>query len=389
MDSMNILLLVKMLVLGVVFCLSVIMPLRAYAALDDVMDLHQEQAKEKEDLNEMKGEINDIKATVGESMEALGKIGTQLARPTIKEFHLSAKEGTWELFPGTSIQALTYNGHTPGPLIRVEEGDRVRIVVHNQLKTATSLHLHGLLLPQGVDGLPRKGAGLIAPGETYAFQFVANQPGTYWYHPQIVHSEQQTRGLYGGIVVEPKSMPKGYEKEIVAVLGQYLVASRAEITNFASRSDKTVKLPPAKFVASPLLPALQAVTPLSVGAPPQAVNYFTVNGKCAPGIPPIEVNRGQRVHFRIINASQQICPLHLSGHKFEVMSINGADGLEPHISRDTISIGPADRVDLEFSADNPGVWSFASALFAQSTNNGQFPGGIACVVRYLDDAPIK
>jgi FtsP/CotA-like multicopper oxidase with cupredoxin domain len=107
-----------------------------------------------------------------------------------------------------------------------------------------------------------------------------------------------------------------------------------------------------------------------------------MNGKAAPAIPPIELRQGERVRLRVVNAGQHAIPLYLSGHRFEVMSINGSDNLEPHVYRDTITLNPSDRVDLSFAADNPGVWSFASELLEQASNEGKFPGGIACVVRY-------
>ena len=86
--------------------------------------------------------------------------------------------------------------------------------------------------------------------------------------------------------------------------------------------------------------------------------------------------------MRIVNAGQESIPLSLSGHRFEVVSVNGNDPLEPHTFRDTITLNPADRYDLEWTANNPGVWSLASERYDQNTKDGKFPGGIACVVRY-------
>jgi FtsP/CotA-like multicopper oxidase with cupredoxin domain len=96
----------------------------------------------------------------------------------------------------------------------------------------------------------------------------------------------------------------------------------------------------------------------------------------------MELRQGERVRLRIVNASPEAVPLHLSGHRFEVISTNGSDVLEPHVFRDTVTVNPSDRVELEFTADNPGVWSLASELMTQASNQGHFPGGIACVVRY-------
>lgn len=96
------------------------------------------------------------------------------------------------------------------------------------------------------------------------------------------------------------------------------------------------------------------------------------------------MRKGDRVKLRLVNASDEIVPIHLSGHRLEVVSANGADKLEPHVFRDSITLGPSDRVDAEFIAGNPGVWSLASELFYQASTDGKFPGGMACVVRYSE-----
>jgi FtsP/CotA-like multicopper oxidase with cupredoxin domain len=356
------------------------------------MDLSQEQAKEKLELEEMKGELDDIKGTIGETVRALNQISAQLNSQKVKEFHLIAKEAAWELFPGTSTRVWTYNGQIPGPSIRVQEGDLVRVVLHNQLKVPTSLHFHGMILPAGLDGMPRPGSGLVPPGKSSAYQFQAAQAGTFWYHPQIVHADQQTRGMYGGIIVEPTSVPKNYEKDYLVILGQFLVAPPKATAEPPQSGTRNVRGAPAvgtKSAAHTVKDTFETVPLASSEMPPGAVTYFTINGKCAPAIPPMEVHRGERVRLRVINASQQVCPIHFSGHKFEVMSTNGGDGLEPHVMRDSLAVQPGDRFDIEFSADNPGIWSLSSELAHQASNNGKVPGGMACIVRYVDGQPAK
>ena len=128
--------------------------------------------------------------------------------------------------------------------------------------------------------------------------------------------------------------------------------------------------------------ALHMAEPFPSLSSSRMLTFYLMNGKSAPAIPPIELRKGERVRLRVINAGSQCVPLYLSGHRFEVVSQNGGDLLEPHLFRDTIAVQPSDRIDLEFSADNPGVWSLASDIPLQATNQGRFPGGIACVVRY-------
>ncbi len=318
------------------------------AIIDDTADLPSQQAQEKLELEEMKGEMNDIKSTMGQAARSAEQLQARLSGGQIQEIYLLVKESTIELTPGVTSSALTYNAQVPGPVLRLKEGAAARIVLHNQTKQPTSLCLHGLLLPQSVAGLPRQGAGLVNPGETFVFQFVAPRAGTYWYHPQVPQSDQTARGLFGAIVVEPAGA-RTYERDFVLVLAQSTVSPKAGTT---------------------------------AGAPRGSSTYFTINGKSAPSIAPLELASGERVRLRIINAGQQSCPLFLSGHHFEVVATNGSDALEPHASRDTLCVQPGDRYDLEFVADNPGVWSLASIIPAQTNNDGKFPGGMAMVVRY-------
>jgi len=319
-------------------------PSMTAAVIDDAADLTTQQAQERMEMQDMRQELGNIKSTFGEATEGMEKLRQQVKQQaSLQEVHLIAKEGSWEVVPGATAAGLTYNGQQPGPVIRVKEGDSVKVILHNQLKSPTSLYFHGMTLPHNIGGLPRKDAGLVTPGKTYAFSFIAPAAGTYWYHPQIVHADQMGKGLYGAIVVEPVRMAKTYERDFVMVIGQASVPTAAKSST-----------------------------------------YFTVNGKSAPAIPPLEVNSGERIRLRMLNASASACPISLTGHRFEVVSTNGSDGVEPHLVRDTLTLQPGDRYDLEFTANNPGVWSLASLLPSQTNNDGKFPGGIAVVVRYPD-----
>jgi FtsP/CotA-like multicopper oxidase with cupredoxin domain len=221
--------------------------------------------------------------------------------------------------------------------------------------------MHGMVLPESVGGLPNSQSGLIKPKQTYAYQFVAKPVGTYWYHPQIMHADQKAKGLYGVFIVEPDDPSvKPADQEIIIVLSDLVVEKNASGTSA-----------PAKLVAT------------ISGANKSGSPFYLVNGKTAPAIPAIEVRPNTRIRMRIINAGQHAVPLHITGHKFEVVSINGNLTGE-QTARDTITCGVSDRIDLEFIANNPGVWSLASELIEQTTTNGQFPGGIVCLLRYVD-----
>ncbi len=306
----------------------------------------------------MRQQLNELKVTTSDAMNAFNKLDTSPLKKGLQEFHLFCRPATHEIGPGKTIECLTYNGLLPGPPLRVKEGQLVRIIIHNQLEQSTSFHLHGMVLPGAVDGLPNSQSGLIKTGQTYAYQFIAKPVGTYWYHPQLMHAEQRAKGMYGAFIVEPESPIKTTEEDIVLILGD-TGANKLQVSSGPAAVGKTV-------------PSISS-----------SRIFYLVNGKTAPAIPAIEVRPNVRVRMRIINASQHPVPLHITGHKFEIISLNGNLTGEQS-SRDTLTCGVSDRVDLEFTTDNPGVWSLGSELIEQSMNNGQFPGGIACVLRYVE-----
>jgi len=163
--------------------------------------------------------------------------------------------------------------------------------------------------------------------------------------------------LYGALVVEPSGGSKSYDRDFVMLF--------SEQQSSASRGG-------------------DAGAGSAKAGPERRDKFFLLNGMPGNTIKPIELRKGERVRLRLINAATEAIPLSLTGHKLEIISINGSDALEPHVFRDTITLNPSDRVDAEFTADNPGVWSLASEVPWQASNQGVFPGGIACIVRYLE-----
>lgn len=319
-------------------------------AIDGMADLAQEQAQEKVEMEEMRKELRDIKGEVRDAMGAMNNLQMQQMHPIngadpamlnapIREYHLIAKESPVDV-GGMTINALTYNGKIPGPEIHASEGDLLKIVLHNNLKVPTSLHFHGLILPHKVDGLPRASGTperYVKPGDSHVYQFPAGAAGTYYYHPQIVQQEQRFKGMYGALIVHPRLPGRPIDRDIVLLLAK------------ADGNGKPV---------------------------------YLVNGLTAPHIPAIDVKAGERIKLRVINNLDETVPLHLSGHRLEVTGQNGSDPLEPRVVRDTVAIQPSERIDMEFLANNPGVWSLASELPQQNTSQGRFPGGIAIVLRY-------
>ena len=141
--------------------------------------------------------------------------GNQLMQPRmdgkVKVFELTAAEIQWEVEPGRKVTAMAYNGQVPGPQIRVKEGDRVRVVLKNELKESTAIHFHGLELPMDQDGVPFITQPPIKPGASYTYEFTVPNSGSHMYHSHLNAAKQVGSGLLGAFVVEPKR-PRAIEK---------------------------------------------------------------------------------------------------------------------------------------------------------------------------------
>lgn len=126
----------------------------------------------------------------------------------MREVHLTIARGEWSLAPGRTVTAHTINGQTPGPELRVKEGDVVRVVVRNDLQEPTTLHWHGVAVPVAMDGVPDLSQRPIPARGTFTYQFVATPSGTRWYHTHFNETMQQGQGLVAPLIVEPRQ-PEG------------------------------------------------------------------------------------------------------------------------------------------------------------------------------------
>lgn len=373
--------------------LASLVTMSANADMEEADTLGEEQVKEKKELHDMQNELDDIKGNISDALGELGNLTKKMAnQANAKEFHLFARETGWGTYNGSNVHCLSYNGKIPGPPITIQEGEFVKIVLHNQMKVSTSLQFHGIVVPHSVGGIPRTGQGLVEPGQTFIYQFVARQPGTFWYHPQLIHPNQKQLGLYGPIIVQPKLKSRPYDQDLTLMFSELRKAPQAVSGSAAGKvapakaSQAKVKIvdPDEPSDGEPSKSNFRAVAWTDGATPPEVETDYLINGKPAPSIPAIELRKGERVKLRLINAGQEVIPLQLSGHKMEIVSINGGDRLEPHVFRDTIALNPSERVDVEFTADNPGVWSLSSESAHQSSRKGRFPGGMALVVRYSE-----
>src|SRR2546428_365401 len=141
----------------------------------------------------------------------------------VKVYELEASVTEWNILPAIRVAAYAFNGQVPGPRIRITEGDHVRFVVRNLLPEATSVHWHGLIVPNAMDGPAEITQAPIPPGGSFTYEFVAQQHGTFFYHSHARPDRQQALGLYGALIIDPKqAAPAEYDRELVVQLQEWL-----------------------------------------------------------------------------------------------------------------------------------------------------------------------
>jgi FtsP/CotA-like multicopper oxidase with cupredoxin domain len=139
-----------------------------------------------------------------------------------KEFHLVAEEVTREIAPGMTARLWGYNGQTPGPTIEAVEGDKVRIFVTNKLPEHTTIHWHGMLLPNGMDGVGGLTQPHIPVGKTFVYEFEIKGSGTFMYHPHSDEMVQMAMGMMGMFIVHPKDPQfRRVERDFVFIMSSY------------------------------------------------------------------------------------------------------------------------------------------------------------------------
>jgi len=241
----------------------------------------------------------------------------------VKEFHLIAEPVKREFAPGMVINCWGYNGLSPGPTIEAVEGDRVRFLVTNRLPETTSVHWHGVILPNGMDGVSGLNQPPIKPGETYAYEFTLRQHGTQMYHPHSDEMVQMAMGMQGFFVIHPKSGPR-VDRDFAIFLQEWAIAPGTATPNAMVMTD---------------------------------FNLFTFNSRIFPGTDPLIIRQGQRVRVRFGNLSMDNHPIHIHGHSFKVTGTDGGP-IPPSAQwpMTTVDVPPGTTRDFEFLADNPGDW---------------------------------
>ena len=243
-----------------------------------------------------------------------------------KEFHLVAEPVEREIAPGMIARLWGYNGQSPGPTIECVEGDKIRIFVTNRLPEHTTIHWHGILLPNGMDGVGGLNQPQIKPGKTFVYEFEMKKSGTFMYHPHADEMVQMAMGMMGFIVVHPKD-PALYrvDRDFVFLINAY-------------------DIDPGSFT-----PKISTMLEF---------NLWTWNSRVFPGIDPFVVRMGDRVRIRMGNLTMTNHPIHMHGYDFEVTCTDG--GWVPKSARwpeTTIDMAVGQMRAYEFDAIYPGDWA--------------------------------
>jgi FtsP/CotA-like multicopper oxidase with cupredoxin domain len=274
----------------------------------------------------------------------------------LKVYDLTASVIEWNILRGEQVMAYAINRQVPGPRIRVTEGDRVRFNVTNELPEATTIHWHGLVLPNGMDGPAEITQEPIEPGGRFTYEFTVRQAGTFFYHSHDSPDRQQGLGLYGALIIDPKrpsdTVPE-YDKEAVIELQEW---TKKEGYTF---------------------PAM-----LMEGAMP---NFFTINGKAYPETENIELRVGEKVRIRFIGSHNNfVHPMHIHGGPFTIVETDGVPvPKSAQIEKDTVNVGPGERYDVIWEARRPGRWLLHCHIPHHTTNDNveeQGAGGLTAII---------
>lgn len=277
----------------------------------------------------------------------------------VKVFRLETSIIEWSILDDQRVMAYAVNRQVPGPRIRVTQGDAVRIEVTNNLPESTSIHWHGLIVPNQFDGPAYITQEPIPPGGSFTYEFTVNQAGTFFYHSHDNADRQEALGLYGAFIIDPAdpAAAPDVDQEVVIQLQEWL-----ERDGFT-------------FPAMPM-----------DGAQP---NFFTINGKAWPATQRVQARVGDRILFRFIGSqSGFIHPMHIHGGPFEIVATDGQpvpDGAV--LEKDTVNIAPGERYDVIWTAREPGTWILHCHINHHTTNDNVEEEGAGGLTMAIEVAP--
>ncbi|MBM2614996.1 multicopper oxidase family protein [Actinoplanes sp. LDG1-06] len=383
---------------------------------------------------------------------------------------LVAARGRVTLDSGRTVDALTFNGQSPGPEIRARKGQLVEVTLVNEnVSEGVTAHWHGVDVPNAEDGVPGVTQDAVMPGARHVYRFIPTRTGTFWYHTHRDGRLNVRKGLFGALIVEEPTPYEGYERTVFThawpepgalaldradrPAREAVAAGRNVLLRLVNSSEEPqrVQLAGTEFrVAAIDGNAVQAPTPLKAGTglvlaaggrydvtftmpagpvtlagaadaslafspdgaaaalPSTGGDTFdpltygsgpapaggpyqrtfdlrlddgfgfsegrigfvssSINGRLYPAVPSLEVDRGDRVRVRIASRSTVDHPFHLHGHRVRVLARNGAPATGSPWWTDTLNVGSGEVYEIEFVADNPGIWMDHCHNFMHASN---------------------
>ena len=281
----------------------------------------------------------------GKSLHALAPRPFVPAPGAAKADHtLRIEPCTLEIGPGVSVKTIAYNGQMPGPLLRLREGVPVTIDVTNASDNADIVHWHGLAIDSYNDGAMEEGSPMIPAEHTQRYSFTPRPAGTRWYHTHAGANDNLAMGTYTGqfgfLLVEGKEQPAHYDQEIYLAIHHWEPSFVPMVETMRMESSNN---------------------PLTTGSD-VGYKYATINAHMLGAGEPIRVKHGQRVLFRLLNASAtENVVLALPGHTFKVMAMDGNPVPNPK-PVEVLSLAVAERIDAVVEMNSPGVWVLGSTL---------------------------
>ena len=276
-------------------------------------------------------------ATGGKPLTA-GVGGQELAATVLsdgtKQFELTAAITKWEVDPGHIVDAWTYNGTVPGPTIRVNVGDKVRVILHNNLPESTVIHFHGLIVPNAMDGVPDVTQPAVKPGASFTYEFTAKGPAVGMYHSHHDATKQVTNGLAGAFLVGDEPLPTG-----------------------------------VKLNGPPQLMMLSDSGNIGLG----------LNGKSFPATAPFAAKLGDYLEVHYMNEGQIAHPMHLHGIAQLVIAKDGFALASPYYA-DTILVGPGERYTVLIHATEPGAWAWHCHILSHAEKETGMFGMVTALV---------